>query len=299
MEDPVRLRSNGVDELKGADPISEHGLREGEARLPQPDRQAGDGQAPSGFASGESKDLALPVRERGVGASEDSRQRTARASTDDSGDASPYSIEELELKSIVESLLFVSTEPLTLDQLCSVLVYPVQKSLDRQKLLAVLETLQSEYREMGRGLQLVEVAGGYQLVTRPENSPWIKQLHTVRMAARLSRPGLETLAIVTYRQPVTTPEIEAIRGVDCSGVLKTLLERRLIKIVGRKEAVGKPMLYGTTQEFLQHFGLRDLSELPPLKAVEEVAKESPELTEMSQDSLQEEPTTSEPAPSVG
>jgi segregation and condensation protein B len=231
-------------------------------------------------------------------------------------------MEELELKSIVESLLFVSTEPLTLDQLTRVLALSGQRLgqssalgggsasdhslsphgppqiIDQQKVLAILERLQMEYREMGRGIQLVEVAGGYQITTRSENAPWVKQLHTVRMSTRLSRPALETLAIVTYRQPVTTPEIEAIRGVDCSGVLKTLLERRLIKIVGRKEAVGKPMLYGTTQEFLQHFGLRDLSELPLLKALEEVVKESPELTEMVQESMQEDPSTHEPAPSV-
>jgi segregation and condensation protein B len=191
-------------------------------------------------------------------------------------------MEDHELKSILESLLFVSIEPLTLDQLDRVLGLQDQGPADRGRVLAALQRLQEEYREMGRGLQLVEVAGGYQTTTRPENAPWIKQLHAVRTASRLSRPALETLAIVTYRQPVTTPEIEAIRGVDCSGVLKTLLERRLIKIVGRKEAVGKPMLYGTTQEFLQHFGLRDLSELPPLKDLEEVSREFPDLAEVGQ-----------------
>ena len=193
-------------------------------------------------------------------------------------------MEDHELKSIVESLLFVSTEPLTIDQLAGVLAPPShgRELTDRQRIFAILQKLQEEYREIGRGLQLIEVAGGYQITTRPENAPWIKQLQTVRTATRLSRPGLETLAIVTYRQPVTTPEIEAIRGVDCSGVLKTLLERRLIKIVGRKEAVGKPMLYGTTREFLQYFGLRDLSELPPLKDLPELAQESPELTAVAQ-----------------
>ncbi|MCI0525844.1 MAG: SMC-Scp complex subunit ScpB [Nitrospira sp.] len=191
-------------------------------------------------------------------------------------------MEDYELKSILESLLFVSTEPLVLDQLFRVLAVEGQEPVDRGQVLMILQKLQEEYREMGRGLQLVEVAGGYQLTTRPEHAPWIKQLHTVRMVSRLSRPALETLAIVTYRQPVTTPEIEAIRGVDCSGVLRTLLERRLIKIVGRKEAVGKPMLYGTTQEFLQHFGLRDLSELPPLKDLEEVTREYPDLAEVGQ-----------------
>ncbi len=196
-------------------------------------------------------------------------------------------MEDYELKSILESLLFVSTEPLVLDQLFRVLALEGQEPVDRGQVLMILQKLQEEYREMGRGLQLVEVAGGYQLTTRPEHAPWIKQLHTVRTASRLSRPALETLAIVTYRQPVTTPEIEAIRGVDCSGVLRTLLERRLIKIVGRKEAVGKPMLYGTTQEFLQHFGLRELSELPPLKDLEEVTREYPDLAEVGQVPVEE------------
>lgn len=191
-------------------------------------------------------------------------------------------MEDNELKSILESLLFVSTEPLVLDQLDRVLMLQGQELADKERVLGIMQKLQEEYREMGRGLQLVEVAGGYQLTTRPENAPWVKQLHAVRTASKLSRPALETLAIVTYRQPVTTPEIEAIRGVDCSGVLKTLLERRFIKIVGRKEAVGKPMLYGTTQEFLQHFGLRDLSELPPLKDLEEVTREFPDLAEVGQ-----------------
>lgn len=196
-------------------------------------------------------------------------------------------MEDDELKSILESLLFVSAEPLVLDQLDRVLMFQDQEPVDKERVLTILRRLQEEYREVGRGLQLVEVAGGYQLTTRPENAPWIKQLHAVRTASRLSRPALETLAIVTYRQPVTTPEIEAIRGVDCSGVLKTLLERRLIKIVGRKEAVGKPMLYGTTQEFLQCFGLRDLSELPPLKDLEEVSREFPDLAEVGQAPVEE------------
>lgn len=198
-------------------------------------------------------------------------------------------MDDHELKSIIESLLFVSTEPLTIDQLAGVLAISSdrQQLAVRQRIFTVLQKLQEEYREMGRGLQLVEVAGGYQITTRPENAPWIKQLQTVRTATRLSRPALETLAIVTYRQPVTTPEIEAIRGVDCSGVLKTLLERRLIKIVGRKEAVGKPMLYGTTREFLQYFGLRDISELPPLKDLQELAQEPPELTAVAQATSEE------------
>jgi segregation and condensation protein B len=204
-------------------------------------------------------------------------------------------MQDHELKSIVESLLFVSTEPLTLDQLANVLGLPLfgEQFRDEQRIVSALQSLQEEYQEVGRGIQVVEVGGGYQMTTRSENAPWIKQLQTVKTAAKLSRPGLETLAIVGYRQPVTTPEIEAIRGVDCSGVLKTLLERRLIKIVGRKEAVGKPMLYGTTQEFLQYFGLRDLSELPPLRDLQEIAQETPELAAVTQEPSSDDPPVQE------
>lgn len=198
-------------------------------------------------------------------------------------------MEDHELKSIVESLLFVSSEPLTIDQLAGVLALPSygQQLNERQRISAILKKLQEEYCEVGRGLQLVEVAGGYQMTTRPENAPWIKELQKARSVTRLSRQALEALAIVSYRQPISTPEVEAIRGVDCSGVLRTLLERRLIKIVGRKEAVGKPFLYGTTREFLQYFGLRDLSELPPLKDLQEVARESPELVAVAQTPTEE------------
>lgn len=204
-------------------------------------------------------------------------------------------MEDHELKSILESLLFVSPEPLALSQLTSVLSSTNGdfQEFSNEKISEILRVLQAEYRESGRGLQLVEVAGGYQLTTRPENAPWIRQLQTVRMATRLSRAALETLSIVAYRQPVTTPEIETVRGVDCTGVLKTLLERRLVKIVGRKEAVGKPLLYGTTQEFLQYFGLRDLSELPPLKDLQEIARESPELTVANQTPTEEVTSGSE------
>jgi segregation and condensation protein B len=119
---------------------------------------------------------------------------------------------------------------------------------------------------------LVEVAGGYQLTTKQECAPWIRRLEEIRTASRLSKPALETIAIIAYKQPITRPEIEEIRGVDTAGVIKTLLERRLIKIAGRREAVGRPLLYGTTKEFLEYFGLRDLSGLPSLKEFKEVAQ---------------------------
>lgn len=175
-------------------------------------------------------------------------------------------MEDHELKPILEALLFVSGDPITIDRLRE-----VTGQGDRQRLQAVLTGLREDYAESNRGLQIVEVAGGYQLSTRAEMAPWVKELERVRQASRLSRPGLETLAIIAYKQPVTRAEIEMIRGVDAAGVLKTLMERKLVKIVGRKEVAGRPMVYGTTREFLQYFGLSDLTALPTLKEFTEVA----------------------------
>jgi segregation and condensation protein B len=124
-------------------------------------------------------------------------------------------------------------------------------------------------RQDGRGLMLEEVGGGLRLVTRPDLHGWLRRFYEAAGATKLSMAALETLAIVAYRQPVTAPEVEALRGVSPAGVLKTLLERRLIRITGRKPVVGKPFLYATTREFLMHFGLRDLEELPPLEEFEE------------------------------
>jgi segregation and condensation protein B len=176
-------------------------------------------------------------------------------------------MEDHELKPIVEALFFVSGDPLSVDRLSDVI-----KGVDKKRLLVVIEALQAEYDQANRGIRLAEVAGGYQLVTRPEMAPWIKEMEKIRTASRLSRPGLETLAIVAYKQPVTRGEIEMVRGVDAAGVLKTLMERKLIKIVGRKEAPGRPMMYGTTRQFLEYFGLANLSGLPTLKEFSEVAE---------------------------
>ncbi len=176
-------------------------------------------------------------------------------------------MEDHELKPIVEALFFVSGDPLPVDRLRDIV-----KGVDKKRILVVIEALQGEYDQANRGIHLAEVAGGYQLVTRPEMAPWIKEMEKIRTASRLSRPGLETLAIVAYKQPVTRGEIEMVRGVDAAGVLKTLMERKLIKIVGRKEAPGRPMMYGTTRQFLEYFGLASLSGLPTLKEFSEVAE---------------------------
>jgi segregation and condensation protein B len=176
-------------------------------------------------------------------------------------------MEDQEAKPIIEALLFVSPEPVSVERLQEVL-----EGMDRTRIQSLLEIISNGYEQNGHGLQLVEVAGGYQLTTKQECAPWIRRLDEIRTASRLSKPGIETIAIIAYKQPITRAEIEEIRGVDTSGVIKTLLERRLIKIAGRREAAGRPLLYGTTKEFLEYFGLRDLSGLPSLKEFKEVAQ---------------------------
>lgn len=159
-------------------------------------------------------------------------------------------------KQIIEALLFAADQPITLAQMAELGPEDVEKA----SLRVMLEELAADYD--GRGVQLKEVAGGWQLSTRPEYGEWVRRMHHVESRAKLSRAALDTLAIVVYRQPITKPEVEALRGVDSSGVLKTLLERRLIKILGRKRVVGRPILYGSSREFLQYFGLSDLTDLP-------------------------------------
>ena len=139
------------------------------------------------------------------------------------------------LKGILEAILFVSGEPLSVDRMLGVV-----EGVSRAELVSALQALKADYAVEGRGLQLVEVAGGFQIATRPDCAPWIKRLERAKESARLSRSAMETLAIVAYKQPVVRAEIEQIRGVDSAGVLKTLLERRLIRIVGRKDAPAVP-----------------------------------------------------------
>lgn len=161
--------------------------------------------------------------------------------------------------SVIESLLFVVDEPLTVERLVDLF----DGELDKKTITELMERILISYRS--RALQLIEVANGYKLCTRSEYGGWIKKFFREERKRTLSQAALETLAIIAYRQPVTRPEMEEIRGVDVSGVLRNLLEKNLIKVVGRKEAVGRPMVYGTTGKFLEHFGLKSLSDLPPLE----------------------------------
>jgi segregation and condensation protein B len=160
------------------------------------------------------------------------------------------------LKPIVEALIFASPEPLTLKSL-----YKLLDAEPREDVDAALAAVKADYERPG-GLQLVEVAGGYQIVTRTELHEWVRKLFHERTSQKLSVQALETLAVIAYKQPITAAEIGEIRGVNTSGVLSTLMERHLIKIVGRKNVIGRPFLYGTTKEFLIRFGLKDLNDLP-------------------------------------
>lgn len=169
-----------------------------------------------------------------------------------------------ELKAIVEALIFASPEPVTMKTLIKLL-----DNEPKEDIIAAVGELKRDYDRPG-GLQMVEVAGGYQIVTRPELHEWVRRLFHERTTQKLSVAALETLAVVAYKQPVTGPEIADIRGVNTAGVLGTLLERKLIKIVGRKQVVGRPFLYGTTREFLERFGLNDLSDLPKVEDMSEL-----------------------------
>lgn len=170
-----------------------------------------------------------------------------------------------ELKPLVEALLFGADGPLRSERLAEVL------EVERSAVVEVLRTLQDEYEAQARGFFLQEVAGGFQMRTRPEFADYLRRLGRTR-PFKFSRPALETLAIVAYRQPVTRTEIEYLRGVDSGSVLKTLLDKHLVRILGKKDVPGKPAIYGTTREFLELFSLADLTALPTLKEFSELAE---------------------------
>ncbi|NJD68538.1 MAG: SMC-Scp complex subunit ScpB [candidate division NC10 bacterium] len=166
---------------------------------------------------------------------------------------------------ILEALLVVAEEPLSLERIVELL-----DGCSRAEAHGLLAELQDRCRQSERGMIVSEVAGGYRLTTKSEAAPWIQRLRGSK-PTRLSRAALETLALIAYKQPITKAEIEAIRGVAVDGVLKTLVERDLVRILGRKPEVGRPILYGTSRAFLEYFGFRDLSELPTLKEIEVLA----------------------------
>jgi segregation and condensation protein B len=179
------------------------------------------------------------------------------------GDTAGAGTASAELKAIVEALIFASPEPITPKMLFKLLA-----DEPKEDVAAAVEVLRTDY-DLRPGLQFVEVAGGYQIVTRPELHEWVRRLFHERSTQKLTVQGLETLAVIAYKQPITALEVSEIRGVNATGVLSTLLERHLIKIVGRKNVVGRPFLYATTKEFLIRFGLRDLGDLPRIEDMAE------------------------------
>ena len=175
-----------------------------------------------------------------------------------------------DIKNIIESFLFVADEPLTIDRIKSILT-----QAERNEIQNALIELSEEYKSRNGGFLLREVAGGYQIRTRPEYREWIKLLIQPK-SLRLSKAALETLAIIAYKQPVIRSDIEYIRGVDCGGILRMLLERKLTRVLGRKEIPGRPLIYATTKRFLEIFDLKDLKDLPTLEEIEALESESPE-----------------------
>jgi len=189
------------------------------------------------------------------------------ASRDEALESAPQSNEDAQLKAVLEAIVYVAEEPLTLAQISAALHEPAER------IQALLDQLIAEFDAPGHGISIREVAGGYKMATKPEHHDAVREfVKSLNPPLKLSLPALETLAVIAYKQPVTGPEIQEIRGVQGGGVMKTLLDRKLIAHAGRKNVVGKPILYKTTKEFLIQFGLKDLSELPTLKEFEEIRR---------------------------
>ncbi len=190
------------------------------------------------------------------------------------------SIDVRELKAILEAVLFVSPEPVPVARLMSIM-----GTVSKAEVVQALDILAHDLDQEGRGIQLVQVACGYRLATKQEYGPWLKRMDKAKAAQKLSRSALESLAIIAYKQPLVRAEIEEIRGVETSGVLRTLCERKLVRIVGRKDVPGRPIMYGTTKFFLEHFGLQDLTQLPPLREFKELGESEQALLPIEQESL--------------
>ena len=171
-----------------------------------------------------------------------------------------------EIKKVIEALLFVSDKPLLTREIKNIIKEDLSEN---DNLEEILKQMQQEYAQLNLAFELKFVADGWTFSTKPQYSPWIKKLLKEKTILKLSPSAMEVLAIIAYKQPITRAEIDNIRGVDCGGVIDTLTDRKFIKIVGRKESLGRPLLYGTTQEFLRHFGLSHLSELPVIENANE------------------------------
>lgn len=177
-------------------------------------------------------------------------------------------MEDAELKKVLETLLFITDAPLPVSRIAQLL-----EIKNKERIEGALQELRKAYDDEGRTLQVMQVAGGWQFSTRPEYGIWVRKLYNSKMTVRLTQAALETLCIIAYKQPITRAEIEAIRGVEVIGPLETLTQRKLITVVGRRETIGRPIMYGTTNEFLRQFGLNSLDDMPKLESfnIENVA----------------------------
>ncbi len=181
--------------------------------------------------------------------------------------ADAITMEDAKLKAVLEAIIYVTDEPLSLEQICIAIEQP------RDRVIDLLEQLTADYEQPERGLSIREIAGGFKMTTKPEHHEAVRRfVKNLNPPLKLSLPAFETLAVIAYKQPITAPEIMEIRGVQGAGVLKTLLDRKLIGTAGRKPVIGKPILYKTTREFLVQFGLKDIQELPSLKEFQELAR---------------------------
>ncbi|MBW2450617.1 MAG: SMC-Scp complex subunit ScpB [Deltaproteobacteria bacterium] len=202
-----------------------------------------------------------------------------------------------DIKYIIESLLFVADEPLPVDRIKKILI-----QVETREIREAMAELTAEYEARGGGFYLDEVAGGYQIRTRPQYTEWIKKLIQPK-PLRLSKPALETLVIIAYKQPIIRSDIEHLRGVDCGGVIRALLERKLIRVLGRKEIAGRPLIYATTKRFLEIFDLKNLRDLPTPKEIEELAAATNEGDQAviidSTQEFEDYPETSEDSESLG
>jgi segregation and condensation protein B len=202
-----------------------------------------------------------------------------------------------DIKYIIESLLFVADEPLPVDRIKKILI-----QVETREIREAMAELTAEYEARGGGFYLDEVAGGYQIRTRPQYTDWIKKLIQPK-PLRLSKPALETLVIIAYKQPIIRSDIEHLRGVDCGGVIRVLLERKLVRVLGRKEIAGRPLIYATTKRFLEIFDLKNLRDLPTPKEIEELAAATNEgnlavIVDSTQE-FEDYPETSEDSEAIG
>jgi segregation and condensation protein B len=215
---------------------------------------------------------------------------TAKDAAIDVVNSRAEAIDARELKAILEAILFVSPEPVPVARLMSIV-----GTVSKAEVVQALGILTHDLDQQGRGIQLVQVAGGYRLVTKQEYGPWLKRMEKAKAVQKLSRSALESLAIIAYKQPLVRAEIEEIRGVETSGVLRTLCERKLVRIVGRKDVPGRPIMYGTTKFFLEHFGLQDLSQLPPLREFKELGESEQALLPIEDESMEVVETSEMPS----